>query len=169
MQGRKAQTSNQVMRYSIGILVTAIVVAQVAIPVVTDSLAIQRNSVTNETVSSSGSLPEVLALAEDESGIENGSVTVYLKDSLDDQVFKLDSANYTVIPDDPDRDDFLNVTGPFTRANDSGDQYNVSYNGEPEGFIESAAARSILGFVALMLAVAFLVVAFRPVTRFAAR
>ncbi|MDY6774388.1 MAG: hypothetical protein SVS85_04260, partial [Candidatus Nanohaloarchaea archaeon] len=156
MRGRKGQTSNRVMRYAIGILVTAIVVAQVAIPVVTDSLVLSTNTVTNETVASSGSVPDVFTVSTVEDGLAKGSETLYLKDSFDGTTYVLDDPEYKVdYPagefnvTDADLDDDGNP-----EINSTSDTYNATFDYKPTGYIESTASRTILGFVTLMLAVA---------------
>lgn len=162
------RNGQSLVELGIGVMIAMVVLVGVAIPVVQDSLVTERTTVTNESVAvaqdAPNALPQVLSLAEDETGIDPDSVKIFFHDEAattggTGNTFVLSDANFTTLDEGPDVDDHVNVTGPFSLINSTNDEYNVSYDGEPEGFIDSSVARTTVDFLPLMLAVAAFVAA----------
>jgi len=145
----------------IGIMVIMIVVGAVALPVIQSSLVLDLETVNNETQASSGSVPDVFTVNNVEDGLEPNSDTLWFNDSFQNTVQPVPSENYTV--DYPNGE--FNVTEAdfdgdgITEINATSDEYLVSYDYRPNGYITSSTSRLILGYLPLILAMALFIVA----------
>lgn len=141
---------------AIGVMIASVVIGAVGIPVAQDALVTDTVAVTNETVASSGSTPELLTLDEAEDGVlDNDRLTVFVNNDHDGSSVQLPSGNFTTLPDNTDPD--LNITSA-TDINSTGDTYNVTYDGKPQGFIGGTAG-TIAEFVIVGMALSLFVAA----------
>jgi hypothetical protein len=146
------------MEKGIGVMVLVIVVGAVAIPVSDDVLVTETKSVTNETINSSGSTPDTFTVNNVEDGLKENSETVWFSDSFNGETFHPPSQNYTVdyssgefnfTEEDLDGDGDVDI-------NSTDDQYNVSYNYKPDGYLGGTAGL-VASYVPLALALAIFV------------
>ncbi len=151
---------------AIGLMIAAIVVGAVSIPVVQDTLALETNSVTNETISSSGSVPETITAGTVGDGLVEDSEDLRLNDSLDNTVYNVNSSQYEVISYETGE---FNVTEADLdgdgndEINSTDDTYLLSYDYKPDGYVTNSTSRLILGFVVIGLAVSLFVASFSMV------
>jgi len=144
----------------IGIMVAMIVFGAVAIPVATSSLVTDLGSVTNETINSSGSTPDVFTLGTVEDGISKDSETIYLEDSLDSQTYELQAGDYSLDTETGE----VNVTTADldsdgnNEINSSNDQYLNTYEYKPDGYLGGTIGQ-IVDYIPLALALAMFVAA----------
>lgn len=137
-----------------------IVFGAVAIPVVTSSLNTDLMSVTNSTINSSGSTPDVFTLSTVEDGISDNSETIYLEDSLDSQVYELQASDYTINYETGE----VNVTvadldgDTNDEINSSNDQYLNTYEYKPDGYLGGTSGQ-VVDYIPLALALAMFVAA----------
>lgn len=136
-------------------MVALVVIAAVAIPVATDALVTDTLGVTNETVSSSGALPETVTAGTVESGLVENSATIYVNDSGGGTTELAETTNYEVLSYE---DGTFNVT-TATDINSTDDSYLLSYNYKPTGYIESALTRTIVDYIPLALGLAVFIAA----------
>jgi len=152
---------------AIGLMVAAIVIGAVSIPVVQETFALETNSVANDTISSSGSVPETITANTVEDGLVEDSETITLTDSYDSstvtltkgddyEVLDYETGEFNVTNADPDDDgtDEINATS---------DEYSLDYDYKPDGYVDNATSRLILGFVVVGLAVSLFVASFSMV------
>jgi len=141
-------------------MVAMIVFGAVAIPVATSSLVTDLGSVTNETISSSGSTPDVFTLGTVEDGISENSETIYLEDSLDSQTYELQAGDYSLDTETGE----VNVTTADldsdgnNEINSSNDQYLNTYEYKPDGYLGGTTGQ-IVDYIPLALALAMFVAA----------
>lgn len=158
IQSRQGQS---LVESGIGILVAVIVFGAIAIPVVTSSLVTDLGSVTNQTINSSGSTPDVFTFNTVEDGISKDSETIYLEDSLDSQVYQLQAGDYSLDYETGQ----VNVTTAdldsdgSDEINSSNDQYLNTYEYKPDGYLGGNTG-SIVEYIPLALALAVFVASF---------
>lgn len=157
LQERMAQAT--LTDKAIGIMIFAVVVGAVAIPVVQDSLVLDTQTVTNETHNSSGSIFDVVTANSVEDGLVEDTDTVFFEDSFSGgSTFVVPEENYTL---DLETGEFnfteadLNGDGT-TDVNSTDDQYQLSFNFKPDGFVGGTAG-TVLGFVVTMLALSLFI------------
>jgi len=138
---------------AIGILVAVVVIGAVAVPVAIDAMVTDTQSVTNETISSGGSVPEVITVSTVKDGLKEDSETLYLNDSTGGIAKLTESTNYTVV--DYDTGEFNITSAPNVSSTD--DSYLATYEYKPDGYIESKMTRTIVDFVPLALGLAIFV------------
>lgn len=152
---REAQS---LVELGLAVTIAMVVIIGVLIPVVQDSLVTSTTSVTNETLSSSGTTPEDLTLADAPDGVvDNNNLVVFAFEATTSTTTKLPSANVTVLADSTAED--LRITAGADVINSTDDTYNVTYDGKPDGYIDSATARTIVDLLPVMLAVSAFVAA----------
>lgn len=157
-----AETQAQLINAFVGIMVAAIVGGAVAIPVINSSVGTSTNTITNQTINSSGSLSENITVDNAPGGIVEDSETIYLRNETGGEVTQLSDSNYNAFYDDST----FNVTslpGSFESSLDSNDQYLVSADGKPENFVESDTARLVLGFVTLGISISIFLASLSPI------
>jgi len=144
----------------IGIMVAMIVIGAVSIPVVTSSLETDLVSVTNESINSSGSTPDVYTLGTVENGISENSETIYLEDSFDGQTYELQDGDYSLDTSSGE----VNVTTADLDSdgndeiNSLNDQYLNTYEYKPDGYLGGMTGR-VADYIPLALALAMFVAA----------
>lgn len=150
----------------LGVTIAAVLVTGAAIPVVNASLVTQLQSVTNETVDSTGSVPETFTTNELGYGLVKDSETVEVYDSFDDTTYTLAESDYKVNYETGE----FNVTNGDLDAdgdveiNSTSDQYRYDYEYKPNGYV-GGLNKVILPFVVVALAVGLLMAAFRPIMK----
>jgi len=145
---------------AVGIMVATIVLGAVAIPVSADVLITETQQVTDETFNSSGSVPEIVTANNVYQGLVEDSETVKVEDSLDSQVYDLNSSQYTI---DYDTGDFniteADVDGDSNNEiNSTNDQYLLTYEYKPDGYTGGITG-TVLGYIPLALGVGLFVAA----------
>lgn len=147
----------------IRVMVIVIVLGAVAIPVAQDSIVTDLDSVTNETINSTGAVPETLTAGTVEDGLSPDSETLYVNDSLDDTVYQLERGTDYEVLSYPDGE--FNVTNADVDSdgndeiNATSDTYKLSYQYKPDGYIQSGIARTVLELLPLIFALALFLVA----------
>lgn len=156
----KSRKGQSLVESGIGILVAAVVLVGVSIPVITSALVTELDSVTNETINSSGSTPDVYTLGTLEDGISQDSETVILEDSLDDTQYELTDSDYSIDYESGE----INVTTADLDSdgndeiNSSNDQYLNTYEYQPDGYLGGTTG-NIVDYIPLALALALFVAA----------
>lgn len=147
---------------AITFLVAALVIGVVAIPVVQDSLVTDTETVTDDTFTSSGTLPETFTLSNVEDGIEEDSETVtFVNTTGDSSTVELAESDYTL--------DY--TTGELTidsvtgATPESGDEYTVDYEYKPTGYIDMAASRIMVNNITTFLALGLFMYVFMMIRR----
>lgn len=140
---------------AIGVMIAMVVIAAVAIPVATDALVTYTLGVTNETISSSGSLPETITAGTVESGLVEDSETIYVNDSAGGITQLSETTNYEVLSYE---DGTFNIT-TASEINSTDDSYLLSYDYKPTGYIESALTRTVVDYIPLALGLAVFIAA----------
>lgn len=152
---REAQS---MVQRGIGIMLIVVVLGAVAIPVADQSLQTEVNDVTNETINSSGSLSEVIAVDEAPDGVVEDSETIRLRNETGGELLLLsEEDNYNTRYAEGEFN-ITNLTADFESSLDSNDQYLVTYEGKPDGFIGGTAG-TVADFVPLALALAIFIAA----------
>lgn len=137
--------ANNLMDKAVGILVAAVLIGAVAIPVVSDSLKTEPVTVTNETFNATSD-PYYYEVAESTANDfrELDSVTVY------------DSTSQTTeLTASVENDTYIKVEGTV-----DGDLESANYDYLPVGYINNSAARLVVGFVVVGLAIGLFVASF---------
>lgn len=138
----------------IGVLVAAVVIGAVAIPVAIDALVVNTATTTNEIISSSGTVPETITATSFEDGVVDDTFVIYANDTDSGTTSLLtETTNYTVLSHD---DGQVNITSA-PGVNSTSDEYYVSYDYKPEGYIDSSISRSIVVYVPLAMALGLFV------------
>ena len=146
------------MESSLGIVVAVIVIGAVAIPTVSSAIVTDLGMIDNETISSSGSTPDVYTLGTVEDGISQDSETIYLNDSLDSQIYELGASDYSIDYESGE----VNVTNADldtdgnNEINSSNDQYLNTYEYKPDGYLGGTTGQ-IVDYIPLALALALFV------------
>lgn len=153
--------ASNLVQSSIGLVVAVVVIGAVAIPVVSNTMVTDTNTVTNETVASSGAVPDVFTVSTVEDGLLADSETLWLKDSFDSTTYLVPESDYTV---DYETGEF-NVTDADVdddgndEINDTTDEYNVTYDYKPPGYLDGSMTRTVVDFLPLILALGLFVAA----------
>jgi hypothetical protein len=142
----------------IGIMVAAIVFGLIAIPVASSVMVTELDKVNNETISSSGSTPDVYTLGTVQDGISQDSETIYLEDSLDSQTYELQDGDYTLDYESGE----VNVTvadldnDGNDEINSTNDQYLATYEYKPDGYLGGITG-TVADYIPLALALVLFV------------
>lgn len=159
--GFSERQAQSLVDQGIGIMVAVVVIGAVALPVASSSLVTSTNTTVNETHSSDGSLPDLVQANFVGEGHVSDSETLWLNDSFDNELHKLNSSHYTA---DYSAGEY-NVSG-FTdldgdglpEINSSNDQYLLTYEHKPDGYMGGTTGR-VLSYIPLALAVGLFVAA----------
>lgn len=156
----KSRKGQSLIESGIGILVAAVVLIGVSIPVVTSALVTDLDLITDDTINSSGTTPDVYTLNTVEDGISKDSETIVLKDSLDDTEYELSDSDYSINYETGE----INVTTADldsdgnNEINSSNDQYLNTYEYKPDGYLGGTVG-DIVDYIPLALALAMFVAA----------
>jgi len=159
LEMRKGQT---LINAFIGIMLAAVIGGAVAIPVINNSLGIETTTVANETINSSGTLSENISVSDAPEGVVSDSETIYIRNETGGETAQLAESDYRAFYDAATFN-INSLPGTFESSLDSNDQYLVSYEGKPNNYVESNTARTILGFVALGIAVSIFLASLSPI------
>ena len=147
---------------AITFLVAAIVIGVVAIPVVQDSLVTDTETVTEDTFTSSGTLPETFTLSNVEDGVVEDSETVTFVDTTGDGTeTQLEDSDYTLDYDTGE----LTIESVTDATPEDGDEYTVDYEYKPTGYIDIAASRIMVNHITTFLALGLFMYVFMMIRR----
>lgn len=135
---------------SIGILVAVVVIAGVSIPVATEALVTDTNSVTNETYSPT-SLPAEITVDNVEFGVVEDSETITWVNGSDssDTAELAETTNYEVLSYE---DGKFNITSYSDYNEADGDYFSFDYDYKPQGYIQNSVTRTVVDYIPLALA-----------------
>jgi hypothetical protein len=142
----------------IGVMVAVIVIGAVAIPTISGVIVTETKTVSGETESSTGSVPEQFTADKTFEGLVEGSETLKLEDSFDSTNYTLTDSQYNV---DYSSGEF-NVTvadldsDSTDEINSTSDTYYVSYSYKPDGYLGGTTGK-IVDYIPLALGLALFV------------
>lgn len=141
----------------------ATVIGGIVFSVLNTSVGLETNDVVNETHNSSGSLPDQFTLDQAPDGVVENSETIYLHNETGGENLLLNSSDHYNITYDTADVEVTDLPTDWQNSLDSNDQYLASYEGKPDGYIESGTTRTVVGFVALGIAVSLFLASLAPI------
>ena len=146
MFGRKGQS---IVSDSIGILIAVVVIAGVALPVATEAMVTDTNSVNNETYSPA-TLPANITVDNVEFGVVEDSETITWVNGSDstDTAELTEGTDYEVISYE---DGTFEIQSYADYNEEDGDYFGFDYDYKPDGYIQNSITRTVVDYIPLAL------------------